>query len=38
MGYGQKYPLEKVKNVGNENIIKKVLKHEEQNNTNSERS
>ena len=29
MGYGQKYPLEKVKNVGNENIIKKILEHEE---------
>ena len=29
MGHGQKYPLEKVKNVGNENIIKKILEHEE---------
>jgi hypothetical protein len=25
MGHGQKYPLEKVKNVGNENKIKKMI-------------
>ena len=28
MGHGQKFPLEKVKKVGNENKIKKILEHE----------